>query len=224
MALNNRVEVGLFYVQKFLISWSKSLEETEMNKLLHRAMRLMLLLVLGVSFYAGAAELEGVKLPDSLKIANRDLALNGMGLRTRLGFKVYVAGLYVGARSVDATTLIQQPGAKRVAIVMRRNVEADTFLKALRDGISANHTEAQIAALKDRLEKFDEAINLIKEARQGDTIDLDYVPETGMQILHNGKPVGANINGEDFYRALLRIWLGEKPVQDSLKQGWLGKN
>ena len=186
--------------------------------------RIILLLTLSLVLPVTAAELEGVKMPDSLKLANRDLALNGMELRTRFGLKVYVAGLYVSNKSSDANALIQQPGPKRIAIVMRRNVEADTFLKALRDGISANHNEAQIASLKDRLDKFDDAINQIKEAKQGDSIDLDYVPETGTQILHNGKMVGTQIAGEDFYRALLRIWLGEKPAQESLKYGWLGKN
>jgi hypothetical protein len=192
-----------------------------MKKLLHC---MMLLLSLGLALPTLAAELEGVKMPDALKVANRDLIQNGMGLRTRFGFKVYVAGLYVSNKSSDANALIQQPGPKRVAIVMRRNVEADTFLKALRDGISANHSDAQIASLKDRLDTFDAAITQIKEAKQGDNIDLDYVPETGTQIFHNGKPVGALITGEDFYRSLLRIWLGEKPAQESLKHGWLGKN
>jgi hypothetical protein len=28
--------------------------------------------------------------------------------------------------------------------------------------------------------------------------------------------------GEDFYRALLRIWLGDNPVQDDLKKALLG--
>jgi hypothetical protein len=192
-----------------------------MKKWLHNT---ILLLTLGVALPAWAAELEGIKMADTLKIASRDLTLNGMGLRTRFGLKVYVAGLYVGTQSADATTLIQQPGPKRVAIVMRRNVEADTFLKALRDGISSNHSEVQMATLKDRLDKFDNAVTQIKEAKQGDSIDLDYVPETGTQILHNGKPVGVTIAGEDFYRSLLRIWLGEKPAQESLKNGWLGKN
>jgi hypothetical protein len=192
-----------------------------MKKWLHN---ILLLLTLGLALPAWAAELDGIKMPDTLKIANRDLTLNGMGLRTRFGLKVYVAGLYVGTQSADATTLMQQPGPKRVAIVMRRNVEADTFLQALRDGISSNHSEAQMAALKDRLDKFDDAVTQIKEAKQGDSIDLDYVPETGTQVLHNGKPVGATIAGEDFYRSLLRIWLGEKPAQESLKNGWLGKN
>jgi hypothetical protein len=30
------------------------------------------------------------------------------------------------------------------------------------------------------------------------------------------------IEGEDFYRALLRIWLGDRPVQDDLKKSLLG--
>ena len=30
------------------------------------------------------------------------------------------------------------------------------------------------------------------------------------------------IAGEDFYRALLRIWIGDKPVQDDLKKALLG--
>jgi hypothetical protein len=38
----------------------------------------------------------------------------------------------------------------------------------------------------------------------------------------DGRPAGEPIAGEDFYRALLRIWLGEHPVQDDIKQGLLG--
>jgi hypothetical protein len=37
-----------------------------------------------------------------------------------------------------------------------------------------------------------------------------------------GKPAGAAIQGEDFYRGLLRIWLGESPVQADLKKALLG--
>jgi hypothetical protein len=37
-----------------------------------------------------------------------------------------------------------------------------------------------------------------------------------------GKPAGAPIPGEDFYRALLRIWVGPRPVQEDLKKALLG--
>jgi len=37
-----------------------------------------------------------------------------------------------------------------------------------------------------------------------------------------GKPAGSPIPGEDFYRALLRIWLGDNPVQEDLKKALRG--
>jgi hypothetical protein len=39
----------------------------------------------------------------------------------------------------------------------------------------------------------------------------------------DGKPAGRSIAGEDFYRALLRIWLGSKPAQEDLKNALLGQ-
>jgi hypothetical protein len=53
------------------------------------------------------------------------------------------------------------------------------------------------------------------------TIALDWTG-AATQLLVDGKPVGRPIQGEDFYRALLRIWLGDKPVQDDLKKALLG--
>jgi hypothetical protein len=41
-------------------------------------------------------------------------------------------------------------------------------------------------------------------------------------VVVNGKAQGSAIAGEDFYGALLRIWLGDKPVQDDLKKALLG--
>lgn len=170
-----------------------------------------------------AAELESVRMADTIKLGNRDLLLNGLGLRTRFGLRVYVAGLYVGKKSSDITELLQQPGPKRVAIAMKRNVDADTFLDALKDGIAANHGPQQLAALKDRIGKLSELILSIKEAKQGDLLDLDFVPDSGTQISVNGKTIGQAIPGEDFYQAVLRIWIGDKPVQDGLKTGLIGK-
>lgn len=173
---------------------------------------------------ATAAELEAVRMADTIKLANRDLVLNGMGLRSRFGLRVYVAGLYVGKKSSDVPELLQQPGPKRVAIAMKRNVDADTFLDALKDGISANHNPQQLAVLKDRTGKLSEVILSIKEVKQGDLLDLDFIAESGTQISVNGRPMGQPIAGEDFFQALLRIWIGEKPAQDGLKAGLIGKS
>jgi hypothetical protein len=61
----------------------------------------------------------------------------------------------------------------------------------------------------------------IGEAKKGSTITLDW-NGTATLIGIDGKPTGQPIAGDDFYRALLRIWLGDKPVQEDLKKALLG--
>jgi hypothetical protein len=61
----------------------------------------------------------------------------------------------------------------------------------------------------------------LQEAKKGMAILLDWQPGTGTVISVDGKTRGKPIPGEDFYRALLRIWLGERPVQDDLKKALL---
>jgi hypothetical protein len=42
------------------------------------------------------------------------------------------------------------------------------------------------------------------------------------QVLNYGEVLGT-VQGEDFYRALLKVWLGDKPADKGLKKAWLGK-
>jgi len=183
--------------------------------------RLMAAMLSFVVFAAGGAEVAGVKLDDKTRVANAELTLNGAGLRKRAFFQVYAMGLYVPQKSANAAALIEQPGPKRVAIHMLRDVGADTFMEALADGIRANHSEADARALEPRVKQLGAIMAEVKEARKGMAITLDWNgTETVLSI--QGKPMGQPISGEDFYRALLRIWVGDKPVQDDLKKALLG--
>lgn len=183
-------------------------------------MRLLAFLLL-VPLAAMAAEVAGVKIEDKTRIGNAELALNGAGLRKRAFFQVYAMGLYVQQKSANAATVIEQPGPKRVAIHMLRNVGADAFNEALAEGIRANSSEAEAKALEPRVKELGAIIGSVGEAKKGMAINLDWTgSET--QVVIQGKPVGKPIAGEDFYRALLRIWVGDKPVQDDLKKSLLG--
>jgi hypothetical protein len=173
------------------------------------------------SIAAMAAEVEGVRIDDKTRVGNAELILNGAGLRKRAFFKVYAIGLYVPQKSSNAAALMDQPGPKRVAIRMLRDVSADAFNEALADGIRANHAEAETKALEPRLKELGAIIAGVGEAKKGMAINLDWTgAET--QVLIQDKPVGKPIAGQDFYRALLRVWLGDKPVQDDLKKALLG--
>jgi len=170
---------------------------------------------------AMAAEVAGVRLEDKTQVESRDLVLNGAGLRKRLFFNVYVIGLYVPEKKSDAANLIQQPGPKRASIHMLRDVGAEQFTEALVDGLRANHSEADFRALEPRVKELADIMAEVKEAKKGMTLALDWTG-AATRLLVNGRPAGKPIAGEDFYRALLRIWLGDHPVQDDLRKALLG--
>jgi hypothetical protein len=172
-------------------------------------------------FAACAAEVAGVKIEDQTRVGNADLTLNGAGLRKRAFFQVYAIGLYLPQKSSSPAAALEQPGPKRVAIHMLRDVGADAFTEALADGIRANHSEAEAKALEPRVKELAASIAELKEAKKGMAIALEW-NGTATQLLAQGKPVGRPIAGEDFYRALLRVWIGDKPVQDDLKKALLG--
>jgi len=79
-------------------------------------------------------------------------------------------------------------------------------------------------ALKARQTELIAIMNALESAKEGDLIALDWLPGSGTRVVLNGQAKGKAIVGEDFYRALLRIWLGGNPVSGSLKKALLGQD
>jgi hypothetical protein len=179
------------------------------------------LLLLALAFPALGAEVAGVRLEDKDKLANAELVLNGAGLRKRAFFQVYAIGLYLQEKKAAAAEAIAAAGPKRVLIHMLRDVDADQFSGALTDGMKDNLSEAEMKAFEPRIRQLTGTMAAMKEARKGMRITLDWTG-AGTAVTVDGKPAGAPIAGEDFYRALLKIWLGEHPVQPDLKAALLG--
>ena len=171
---------------------------------------------------AQPVEVEGQKFEPTVQVGGQTLNLNGVGLRKRAIFKVYVAGLYVPQKSSNATTLIAEKGARRVSLRMLRDVDADSFIDSFNDGLKNNLNETQFAALKSQIESLTATLKSIGEAKKGDVINFDYTADGGTRIGVNGQPRGDAISGADFFSAVLRIWLGEKPADETLKRGMLG--
>jgi hypothetical protein len=171
---------------------------------------------------AQPVELEGQKFEPSVQVGGQTLNLNGVGLRKRAIFKVYVAGLYVPQKSTNPATLISDKGARRVSLRMLRDVDAGSFIDSFNDGLKNNLNETQLTALKTQIDSLTTTLKSIGEAKKGDTINFDYTPDSGTRISVNGQPRGDPIPGADFFSAVLRIWLGEKPADEALKKGMLG--
>jgi hypothetical protein len=185
--------------------------------------RLFALVFLCALLPANAAEVAGVKIDETAQVAGTQLKLNGAGLRSRAFFKVYAIGLYLQDKAGSPSAVLSSSGPKRAHLHMLRDVDAAEFGKALADGVQDNHTEAEVKALAPRLAVLVALMNEIKEAKTGLAIDLDWIPGAGTQVTIGGVPRGKPIPGEDFYRGLLKIWLGENPVSGDLKKSLLGQ-
>jgi chalcone isomerase-like protein len=172
---------------------------------------------------AAAVEVAGVQIPDKAQVDGRPLVLNGAGLRTRIVFKVYVGALYLPEKTSDAAKILASPGSKRVSMTLLRDLTSKQLIDALEEGVRANHTEAALAALRSRLDVAESTMRDLGSAKQGSVIALEYVPGSGTRITVDGAAKAPPIAGEDFYAALLRVWIGERPVDASLKKAMLGQ-
>jgi hypothetical protein len=170
-----------------------------------------------------AAELEGIRLEDRVLVDGQEIQLNGMALRTRFAvFNVYVAGLYLPQKTSSAQAAIEGDGAKRMALVMLRDVSAEQFSEAFDVALNNNNSEAQLAEVRAQKDELFARIRTVGEAATGTVILLDYLPSAGTMLLVGGTARGKPIPGEEFYRAILRSWLGEKPSQEDMKKALLG--
>lgn len=179
---------------------------------------------LGLGLAAGpavGAEVEGVKLPDNVQVGGAELALNGAGVRTRVFFRVYVGALYLQKKSGSADAVVGDAGAKRIAMHMLRDLEAEQLFSAFNDGLKKNHAPDQLARLEPQVKQLEAIFAAVKAVKKGDVVLLDYLPGAGTRVTVRGEDKGT-IPGEDFNRALLRIWLGESPADAALKKAMLG--
>ncbi|MFC5299994.1 chalcone isomerase family protein [Azospira restricta] len=171
---------------------------------------------------AGAVEIEGFRFDDALRLGNAELVVNGTGVRSKFG-KRYAMALYLPAKSADPKAILAAKGPKRIAISLIKDVDGDTFAGAVSKGINNNSSDAEKAVLKERVKQLADTVVALGEIKAGSSIVFDWLPEKGTVLTINGQPRGREIAGEDFYAALLKVWLGDDPVQNDLKQGLLGK-
>ena len=170
---------------------------------------------------AWAADVAGVPVEPGARVAGVDLALNGAGLRKLFLADVYVIGLYFAERTTSAEAAIDSSGPKRIALTFLRDVSAESLVDALYEGVRDNSGEAEFSTLKASADALSAIMLPLRVAKKGDIVALDYVPDAGAQVIVNGRAVGRPVPGQNLYRALLRIWLGNSPVDAKLKRALL---
>ena len=175
------------------------------------------LLLLGLAAVASAGVVAGVTMTETMGVEGKNLKLNGMGLRTKVVFKVYVAGLYLETPSKDPAAILSSDQVKSIRLSIMRSLKGSQVSEAIEEGFEKN-SKAQLPALKARL---DELATMIPNVEKGDDILLTYAPGKGTVVTVKGAEKGV-IEGKDFADALFSVWLGARPVQEDLKKALLG--
>jgi Chalcone isomerase-like len=178
-------------------------------------------LTFSVPFSANAIEIKGVKVDETAQVGSNALVLNGAGVRTKMVFKVYVAALYLAQKQADANAVINDTGNKRVSMHFLRELSADKLLHGMNEGFEDNNSAAEMTAIEPQMKTFRAMMTSAKAVKEGDVIVLDLTA-AGTQVNINGKSLGT-VEGEAFNQALLRVWLGAKPVDAALKRAMLGQ-
>jgi Chalcone isomerase-like len=147
------------------------------------------------------------------------LTLNGLGMRQATAFKVnvYVAALYVAQTSSDATAVLASGKPSELILQFVRNVGADDLRKGWNEGFEKN-AKGQLPALKDRIATLNA---WMADVKTGDRLTFIHKPGAGIEVAVNGAVKGI-VQGDDFAKAFLSIWLGAEPPNPEIKAGLLG--
>jgi Chalcone isomerase-like len=184
----------------------------------------LLLLLLAPLAHSVELSVGSATFADRVTVGNTELMLNGAGIRHKYLFEIYAAGLYVSKPSQNANELLADPQkAKRIRIViLRSDVDlkdiGKSFIKAIQDNAQTQDHVKFINGYTKIGAMFAEQKKVAKGAVQ----TMDWVPGTGMVVSVDGKMLGEVIPEYEFYQAMLRMYIGAKPLENSLKQELLG--
>jgi len=167
---------------------------------------------------AKVSEIAGVKISPYITQDGVKLLLNGAGIRYKFFFKVYVAALYLPEVTNDALSILNQLPANRMLMrITYSEVPYKKLVSGWVDGFKNNTSSSEFSILESRLNQFNQMFSSLHE---GDVVLLDYLPGEGTRVTVK-EVLKGTIEGADFNRALLSVWLGESPVTGELKSALL---
>ena len=185
---------------------------------MHKTGMLLILTVFSLASASHAGTLANVTLPDTVQVANTTLVLNGMGLRTKYAFKVYVAGLYIPRKSADPGAILKPDVPRRIVMHFVRDVSKKQLTDGFTESFENNTPDAE-KTLKPEIDRFFAVLDAVKD---GEELTFTYVPATGTVVAIAGTEK-LTIAGPAFAHMLFSVWLGPKPPNAGLKKGILGQ-
>ena len=181
-----------------------------------------ILLSLGLSSSVIAGELNGVTMSETTKVGEKELVLNGMGMRkvTRIGIpiKVYVGGLYLEKKSSDSEAILASEGTKQVVMEFVRSVDRKSLVNAYKEGYEKNcQAECDNKAL------FTEVKRLVVAVRKKNRVIFTFEKDQMTMESTGPNAKKGTVKSAAVSKNMLAIFINKKfPPTQEFRSGLLG--
>lgn len=183
--------------------------------MLHRTPIHLISAVIGLlSITATAQDDKDYRLPVQITAGDSQLQLCGeVALRAVLGiFKYGYGGLYL-SKCADYENITGDV-PKQWSVLLTRNADGETLTDIAEESLEDNFNDEQLAALDNTFSCITSAYT---DTSKGGQIDVRYLPGTGLQLWRN-EELSADCGGGAGAAEYFRIWFGDDPFNDSLKE------
>jgi len=164
-----------------------------------------------------AANISGTHVPDTISINNVSLKLNGYGIRKKWFVKVYIASLYTTNKIRSYQDALKDNTEKVIRLDFLHDVDKNKVTEALREAfikITPDIPDSEAG------KKFFAQFNT--NFKVGDVLEIALLPDGTVITKHNGKALGM-VKSARLAFGLLAIYIGDKPIDEELKNGMLGR-
>ncbi|MGI2103738.1 chalcone isomerase family protein [Shewanella frigidimarina] len=168
---------------------------------------------------AQASMIADVDVAEQMTVVEQPLILNGAGVRSKFFMDLYVGSLYLPTKAHTLEDVLAQPIAVIQLTITSGMITSNKMRDAITDGFEAATDNDTHSITKD-IEHFTQLF--ADEIVEGDQFTFVTQKGKGVSSIKNGIAQG-DIAGEAFRQALLKIWLGEEPAQQSLRQAMLAQ-
>lgn len=201
--------------------FQRARESHTFSKMKKRINFLLLLLLLGIHIpESRALEVEGVPIAPQVTVSEKQLSLNGAGVRTVvllvLPIKAYVAAFYTPAPLRSEKAVLASPGPLKWQFTFLQAVGQSQVTKAWQAQFAESISFTYEGWETDR----DTFVKMFGPLKKGGVESVEIDGNT-TRVYDNGILKGS-INGRNFQKAFISLWFGSNPVQESLKSDLLG--
>jgi len=173
-----------------------------------------------VNVNEGQVKVSGVSVPANYAMDGKSLVLNGAGVREKYFMDLYVCALYLTNKSQDAKAIVNADELMAMKIyIVSGLITKEKMEEAIREGFKKS-TGGKMEAYKPKIDAFVKAIS--EDIKKGVVYDITYNPDQKKIKVYRDKTLKTEIEGLEFKRILLSIWLGGDPVDGDLKESLLG--